>query len=524
MAIKGFALINEDLLQNILSRLPARSFSYAACVSKSWNIVCNRILSRPKLLSAFSLNPSSHIATVEVLEKVLSEPIRPDFVIANIGGVLNLKQTTQLILERLGAGVPVIVSRVAGIIGRDVYCDEFREIKWGDANSNADDELVPIDGANSGILLTVGFVPGLKVDAIPLLRSRKEPQAKMVDKFVMDIRSYVSTVSDYTAPLGIILFGNEDTDVKLAVEKLDYAMPTETVIVGDESSQFLYKGGSDGRNFTSILRSHSDAVALVFAKDRNKPHGIGEIQFHVALSNGLSAIGPRYKAVAVRVTDSDSVTWLTARREGELEILDGQQILNDISNELEDGIICGELYVGVTKRRNFSIGSEKQRPITSMAFHNVMGGDEEYLYAVGVGIKTGDYFRIYQSDPDAALSSSSNATVELRNLKLDWNSKVCSETTGVVDSLDKKEAFGGFIFSCCGRGKSFFRRFNVDSSPFLDNFPGMPLAGIFCCGEIGRDFTSSRLEESRGGSVHCCMHVYSTVYLLMSYSPARANH
>lgn len=44
------------------------------------------------------------IATVEVLEKVLSEPIRPDFVIANIGGVLNLKQTTQLVRNFLLLG------------------------------------------------------------------------------------------------------------------------------------------------------------------------------------------------------------------------------------------------------------------------------------------------------------------------------------------------------------------------------------------------------------------------------------
>lgn len=54
----GFAKVNDDILQNILFRLPALSFASAACVSKSWNKVCDRVLSCPKLASALSLNPS----------------------------------------------------------------------------------------------------------------------------------------------------------------------------------------------------------------------------------------------------------------------------------------------------------------------------------------------------------------------------------------------------------------------------------------------------------------------------------
>jgi hypothetical protein len=57
----GFSQINDDVLQNILARLPALPFASAACVSKSWNRVCNRILTRPKLASALSLNPSLHV-------------------------------------------------------------------------------------------------------------------------------------------------------------------------------------------------------------------------------------------------------------------------------------------------------------------------------------------------------------------------------------------------------------------------------------------------------------------------------
>jgi len=58
----------------------------------------------------------------------------------------------------------------------------------------------------------------------------------------------------------------------------------------------------------------------------------GTIRFHVALSDGVSTVGPRYKAASVRPNTTDCATWLTARREGQQELLDGQSILLDINN------------------------------------------------------------------------------------------------------------------------------------------------------------------------------------------------
>ena len=63
MRASGFSLVSEDIIENILSRLPALSFASASCVSKCWNKVCVRILSKPKLASALSLNPSLHVST-----------------------------------------------------------------------------------------------------------------------------------------------------------------------------------------------------------------------------------------------------------------------------------------------------------------------------------------------------------------------------------------------------------------------------------------------------------------------------
>ncbi|XP_021287101.1 F-box/LRR-repeat protein At5g63520 [Herrania umbratica] len=520
---KGFCLMNNDLLQNILSRLPATTFASAACVSKAWNATCNRVLSRPRLSSAMSLNPSPRVALQEVFDKVMSEPIRPHFAIASVGPGFNLKDVLQFMVEKLGSRTPIILSSVSGIIGRDALTHEFSEVKW--TSGNADDEV----STNTGIVLNVGYVPGLKVEAIPLLQQKKTPQGSMIDKFVMDIKSYTSSMSGCTSPVAIIMIGDADVDQKPIIEKLDYAMSSETIIVGDERSQFVYRSGDVSRNVSSSLKCSPDAVALVFARDRDKAHGVEDIEFHFALSNGVSAIGPRLKAASVKVSNSESVTWLTAKREGQHEVLDGQRMLDDINYEMENHMECVDLYIGVTRLRNCSVGSDKPRLMASLALHGVVGGDEEYLYVDGVGIRTGDYFQFYHSDPKTALPSCRNVSSTFRNLKLEWDTKSSHSTSAGANATDKKETFGGFIFSCCGRGDPFFGHLNADrspflnveSSPFLENFPGVPLAGIFCGGEIGRGYVSLTAHGGQEeGSARCHLHVYSTVYLVMSYTPA----
>uniref|UniRef100_A0A5B7C7D5 FIST C-domain domain-containing protein n=1 Tax=Davidia involucrata TaxID=16924 RepID=A0A5B7C7D5_DAVIN len=346
----------------------------------------------------------------------------------------------------------------------------------------------------------------------------------MVDKFVMDIREYTASVSNCTSPAGIMMFEGWGSDMRPILDKLDYAMSMETSIVGGQYREFLYRRKGDTRNTTRSAEYISVAVALLFAKDRNKPHGIGETQFHVALSTGLSPIGLTHKAVSVREIQDECSTWLTARREGLHDILDGQSILNYINDEIGDRIEYRALYIGVMKRRKCSIGSEKARWVTSLAFHEVMGGDEEYLFVNGVGIKTGDSFRFYESDSGTALSFCHDVSENLRHLKEDCIHKNRHHVRASAANGDVKEVFGGIIFSCCGRGESFFGRPNVDSSPFLENFPGVPLAGTFCGGEIGRGSLSSYSPEAQQSSVRCCVHVYSAVYLVMTYTPVLPQH
>ncbi|KAF3436912.1 hypothetical protein FNV43_RR19665 [Rhamnella rubrinervis] len=360
-------------------------------------------------------------------------------------GVVPAKDTPTLksITKTIGFKTPVITNAASGIIGIDAITDEIKEVKWDLIDEDESDfhGYNLLDNLNRGIILVVGFVPGLKVETIPLLRPKNEPQEAMVDKFVMDIRNYTASVSGCMSPASIMMFGDQYVNMKPNMAKIDYAMAEDTVIVGDASGCFLFKCGDNSTSYGRDLYSF-DAVALVFARDKDKSHGVGETQFHVALSSGITPFGPRLKALSVGVKGSEC-TWLSVLVEQHDLIIDGQRLIDAINRELN----YPDLYIGVTQHRECAIGSEKSSLATTLTFYEVLGHP------------------------------------------------------------------------------------NVDSAPFFLNFPGVPLAGVFCAGEIGRG--SLRLngleedddeEEEEDDSPRCCLHFYGTVYLVMSYVPAPPQH
>ncbi|XP_018434178.1 F-box/LRR-repeat protein At5g63520 isoform X2 [Raphanus sativus] len=489
------ASMNDDLLHNILRRLPAKPFAFASCVNRSWNIVCNHILSRPKMVSAFSRNSDQLKAVEEAVDKALSEPIRPDFVIANIT-CGNMEVTLRLITKRVGSRVPLIVSIVEGVLGKEACNDNAGEVKQNDQGMY----FCP----TYAILLTIGYFPGIQVDVIPVIQAKEESEATVGDKFVMDIRNFVSAVSDHATPACLMLFGEDTHATEPIIRKLDYAMPAETIIVGDQKGQFLHKRADELRT-VQLHKDESRVLAgLIFARDRHRPIQAGRVQFSTAISRGMSSVDLRYKvANAVNSLPRWPATLMTAKRIGEAEVLNGEQILDDI----EESLLGNPLweagpYIGVIKRRKYSVGlEEKPKIIASLVFHQVTGADEQYLTVKGGGIKTGDHFQVYIPDVKVAEASLSDVSTQLRN---------------IMSKPNKREVVGGFVFAGSGRGDSFFGRPNADSSPFLENFPELRFGGVFCDGEIGRGLLVGEEESSSQGQG--CLHVVSSVYLIVSYA------
>ncbi|MFS7951192.1 putative F-box domain-containing protein [Helianthus anomalus] len=500
-------LFGEDLLENIIARLPASSFASAACVNRSWNLVSDRILCRPKLSSAWSINPSLQVAVEDVANKVLLEPIRPHFAIVFVGRILDKQQAHQLITAKLGSKVPVITNWSRGIIGRDVISDEFREIDWKTNDRDADTSVLVMEYVNRAIMLIVGFLPGIKVKIVSLPKQTEAPQAVVIDKFVTDIREFSASISGCKSPSAIIMFSEIQGDAIPVLEKLDYALSPETVIVGD-CYPFLRHDNRSSRNIKAT-EEHASAAALVFVVDRNKPPGIGEIQFDAVISNGLLTVGDAYKVASVKEGRYESLSLLTARREGSREILDGETIKNQIYEELGHPNYLRPFCIGVRKRRKCSIGQEKVGWVTSFSFHQVRRSDEEGLIVDDRGIKTGDTFRYYYSDFATALSSAANVSNDLRSLKQGSN------TGG-----DKREVFGGLIFTSSSFCDTFFTQPKICRAPFTDNFPGVTLGGSCSYQAIGRGDLILHVKDSQEQKMgRCCLPKCSAVYFIMSYTP-----
>lgn len=51
----------------------------------------------------------------------------------------------------------------------------------------------------------------------------------------------------------------------------DYAMPAETIIVGDQIGEFLHKCGNEPRNVQLHKDDSRVLVGLIFARDRHRP-------------------------------------------------------------------------------------------------------------------------------------------------------------------------------------------------------------------------------------------------------------
>ncbi|TYJ42151.1 hypothetical protein E1A91_A03G068900v1 [Gossypium mustelinum] len=334
----------------------------------------------------------------------------------------------------------------------------------------------------------------------------------MVDRFMMDIRNYTVSVSGSVIPAGVIMFGDQHIDLTPVLAELDCVMPEETVIVGEASSRFICKTARNSEEYNPDLYFF-DAVALVFAKDKNKPPGIGETRFHATLSTGVMPFGPELKAISVTAKGTEC-SWLTASMNGYHQILDSQRLLDDISEEMDDE--AADLYIGVIQKRPSSLEHEKMKLRTYLAFYEVLGGDEEYLVVDGVGIKPGDTFLFYHSDSATASSSCLNAFEKLKVLK-----PAASSSRNPYSNMDSNGGvFGGLLFSSHYRGETYF-----DSFPIYSNFPGTPLAGIVCNREIGRDSTAASMwqEAKEESPARCSLHVCTTVYLVFVYVPPSPN-
>ncbi|GMH13668.1 hypothetical protein Nepgr_015509 [Nepenthes gracilis] len=509
-----FDSTSDDILQHILSKLSAKSFARSACVSRSWRRICNAILFKPKLCCAISLEPITEVAVEEVVEKVLSQPIKPQFVIACFTMHYNLETVHHLVKGKFGSTVPVVTNLVEGVIGVETQRNMFFEATAEDVESymmNQEEELYDDDELPVlGVALIVGWLPDMKVEAIPLIRSLdKEPVRSRLSRFSRDIKNYAKSVSDLP-PAAVILFGDGDAAFsKRLFRMFDDVFNEETAIVGHVNGFFLHRSSEASRNVESNDERCCEAIALVFARNMNKPSGVGETRFHVPCMTCVTRVGPTFSVASVRENNSKSFILGTTREN--CGRLGGSKILSLI-HEMDERSWFEELYVGVEKQE--AAGSSSSS--ASMSLHALkMDSCQDRLVVEGTGISIGDSFSLYRPDFTRGLT-----------LRRD----------GGEQSKIRKEVFGGVVFVApfeFAHGLS--REDNEYSHPFLEQFPEVALGGMFSKkvvkhGSIGSALKDDDADDGNGdyeSYKYCnptkCHKTYKgTSFLIMSYSPPPA--
>ncbi|MEZ0386477.1 MAG: FIST C-terminal domain-containing protein, partial [Verrucomicrobium sp.] len=98
---------------------------------------------------------------------------------------------------------------------------------------------------------------------------------------------------------------------------------------------------------------------------------------------------------------------------------------------------------------------------------SILGGDPKLgILAVGATPRTGQTLQFQLRDHEAA-------DTELREMLLQKRKEL------------PRSPFAGLLFTCGGRGEQLFGKPHHDAGLFRDAFGAVPMAGLFCNGEIG---------------------------------------
>ena len=131
--------------------------------------------------------------------------------------------------------------------------------------------------------------------------------------------------------------------------------------------------------------------------------------------------------------------------------------------------------------------------------------------------------------------------LQVASVLLDTNVRTQSEAETMIKKLKnthiREENSIAFMFSCIGRGHTFYRAPNIEADAFRKVFRKTPLLGFFGNGEIGYNYLPdySKGLSDRGYSVMTQLvsedggveivtpevhHSYTTVIAMLSWQPA----
>jgi small ligand-binding sensory domain FIST len=188
----------------------------------------------------------------------------------------------------------------------------------------------------------------------------------------------------------------------------------------------------------------------------------GDWALEPVVAQGCRPIGPVLEVEQAQRNVVLEVSEGNGRRNSPVAAL--QEILSGLSAADRD-LVKNSLFLGVA-RRNFSLAAMGGQAPSAFLVRNLIGVDPRNgAVAVGERMRVGQQVQFQLRDGDTSRQ-------ELREL---LRSQARSNKAPLV----------GLLFACLGRGKGLYGEPDGDVNSCAAVYPGLPIAGAFCNGEIG---------------------------------------
>jgi len=240
--------------------------------------------------------------------------------------------------------------------------------------------------------------------------------------------------SNISSPNNIVILASLPKSLPESLRNLQQRFPTTEIVGGLASGGatkdiclFWYRNGVSHRAAKGVI-----CVAIG-----------GDILVNCLVSRGVKPVGDNYQVSQTRGKSISSVR----------DTLGQQRTPTDVYLELFNDSVP---FLGIQSEKGYSVHSIGA---VNLAREEIQ---------ISTVPEVGDHVKFFSLENTVAVK-------EVGTLLDDAKEKLIASQTTIL---------GGFLFTCLGRSHDFYGKANVTADCFQEKFPGIPLAGLFCNGEI----------------------------------------
>lgn len=310
------------------------------------------------------------------------------------------------------------------------------------------------------IALSVAYLPGVEIKPFRI----KTADLPNEDALQEEWREIVGDVKPEDEP-AIIMFSDpgfsRHGDLISLLQGLDYAY-SGCPKVGGISAPSPVAAVDIPTVFGSMAGEHSDGTVVGVSLT-------GNVEVEPIVAQGCSPIGPLLEVAQARGNVVKEVTEVEGGSRTMMTVEALKKAIETLSPQ-QAQLAQTALFVGIA---NDDFKSEPEQG--DFLIRQVVGVQvSDGSLVVGDSLRPGQRIRFHIRDREAAVQEIETLMAQYKRARL----------TEMMSGAPKPPAAGLMMFACVGRGRGLFGEANYDSRMAYYS-TGVPVAGIFCNGEVG---------------------------------------